>query len=39
VLDVYDVNLPKPRWKYDIRSMPEFGMLRSRLRKSLGLAS
>ncbi|HZW56133.1 MAG TPA: ABC transporter ATP-binding protein [Nitrososphaerales archaeon] len=38
VKETFDVNLPRPRWKYDIRSMPEFISLRSKLRNSLGLA-
>lgn len=39
VKEIYDVNLPKPRYEHDVRSLPEFGHLRSKLRKALGLAS
>ena len=38
VMDVIDVNLPKPRWQYDVRGLPEFAALRSKLRRFLGLA-
>lgn len=38
VKEIYEVNLPKPRWKYEIRSLPEFAALRYKLRDSLGLA-
>lgn len=38
VKEIYEVNLPKPRWNYEIRSLPEFGALRYKLRDSLGLA-
>jgi len=38
VMDVIDVNLPKPRWLYDVRGLPEFAALRSKLRRFLGLA-
>jgi NitT/TauT family transport system ATP-binding protein len=32
---IEEVNLPKPRWESDVRVMPEFGKLRSRLKSSL----
>jgi NitT/TauT family transport system ATP-binding protein len=38
IIEVVNVGFPKPRWEHDIRSMPEFGSNRSRLRKLLGLA-
>ncbi len=38
IKDTFDVNLPRPRWQHDIRSLPEFISLRSKLRRSLGLA-
>jgi NitT/TauT family transport system ATP-binding protein len=37
IVEVFDVNLPKPRWKHEVRAMPEFGVLRSKLRQSLRL--
>jgi NitT/TauT family transport system ATP-binding protein len=37
VKEIYEVNLPKPRWNYEIRSLPEFATLRYKLRDSLGL--
>jgi NitT/TauT family transport system ATP-binding protein len=38
IAEVYDTNLPKPRWGSDVRASPEFASLRSRLRIGLGLA-
>jgi NitT/TauT family transport system ATP-binding protein len=37
VVEIYDVNLPKPRWSNDVRATMDFGVLRSKLRRSLGL--
>lgn len=31
ILEVFDVNLPRPRWDYDVRAHPEFIDLRNRL--------
>jgi NitT/TauT family transport system ATP-binding protein len=31
VVEVIDVNLPRPRWEYDVRAEPEFVRLRSHL--------
>jgi len=39
VKEIYEVNLPKPRWGHDVRSLPEYSALRYKLRESLGLAS
>jgi NitT/TauT family transport system ATP-binding protein len=39
IRDVLEIKLPKPRWKYDVRAMPEFGALRSKLRQSLRLGT
>jgi NitT/TauT family transport system ATP-binding protein len=39
ILEILDVKLPKPRWKNDVRSMTEFGVLRSKLRQSLRLTA
>lgn len=38
VIQVMEDSLPLPRWESDIRAMPEYGQLRTTLRKSLGLA-
>ncbi|MDE1858096.1 MAG: ABC transporter ATP-binding protein [Thaumarchaeota archaeon] len=38
VIQVLDDELPTPRWEKDTRAMPEYGQLRTTLRKSLGLA-
>lgn len=35
ILEVIDVNFPKPRWSYDVRAEPEFATLRKRLRDHL----
>ncbi len=31
IAEVVDVNLPQPRWEYDVRATPEFAALRHRL--------
>lgn len=37
VIQVLEDSLPVPRWERDVRVMPEYGQLRTTLRKSLGL--
>ncbi len=38
IIEVVHLDFPKPRWEHDVRSLPEFGANRSKLRKLLGLA-
>lgn len=37
LLDVVDVNLPKPRWDYLLEDLPETQALRSKIRATLGI--